>query len=103
MDFVTYPTTTRSVLLFFLSGLPRSEPPAAEKQWKKGNWANYSAYLNETSILVPIPRFLYRPLPTFLKHTLLLDLPLYQFVPPTEPESEQASQSPPAGDGEDAQ
>jgi len=41
--------------------------------------AAYRAYLDETSVLVPIPPTLYRPLPKVLKRTILLDFPLYRF------------------------
>lgn len=37
------------------------------------------AYLARTPILLPLPPFLYRPLPPILKHTLFLDFPFYQF------------------------
>ena len=36
-------------------------------------------YLDETSILIPIPPALYRPLPKAVKRTILLDFPIYQF------------------------
>lgn len=42
-------------------------------------WANYKRYLSRTSILIPIPPPLYRPLPEWIKRTILLDLPMYRF------------------------
>jgi hypothetical protein len=42
-------------------------------------WAAYRAYLDETSILIPLPPALYRPLPKAVKRTVLLDFPFYQF------------------------
>jgi hypothetical protein len=42
-------------------------------------WAAYQSYLEETSILIPIPPALYRPLPKTVKRTILLDFPYYQF------------------------
>jgi hypothetical protein len=42
-------------------------------------WLAYKEYLNQTSILVPIPRTIYRPLPSFVKRYVLLDLPIFQF------------------------
>ena len=72
---------TRSVLLFF-SGVPTAEKPQARRVYLNGDsnaWAAYRAYLDETSILIPIPPTLYRPLPKVVKRTILLDFPLYQF------------------------
>lgn len=42
-------------------------------------WSNYKEYLRKTSILIPIPPIIYKPLPRLLKKTLLLDFPMYQF------------------------
>ncbi|KIJ63477.1 hypothetical protein HYDPIDRAFT_112892 [Hydnomerulius pinastri MD-312] len=41
-------------------------------------WDKYLSYLSSTSILFPIPPVLYRPLPKFLKSTVLLDFPMYR-------------------------
>lgn len=87
------------LLLFFLSGLPTAEKPAAQKSFllsypadktdsssnihdlrpQNDAWAQYKAYLSRTSIFFPIPPSLYRPLPEFVKRTVLLDFPLYRF------------------------
>ncbi|OZJ03894.1 hypothetical protein BZG36_03950 [Bifiguratus adelaidae] len=75
-----------SVLLMFASGIPQSEKPSAKKQFNGNNWPAYQEYLAETSILLPFPPALYRPLPVWLKRSLGMDLPMYQFDP--------ASQSP---------
>lgn len=42
-------------------------------------WRNYKEYLKSTSILIPIPPKIYRPLPKAVKTWLLLDLPFYRF------------------------
>jgi len=69
------------VLLFF-SGVPTAEKPQARRVYLSGD-ANvrtaYRAYLDETSILIPIPPALYRPLPKAVKRTILLDFPIYQY------------------------
>jgi hypothetical protein len=70
-----------SVLLFF-SGIPTAEKPQAHRVYLSGDanaWAAYRAYLDDTSILIPIPPALYRPLPTVVKRSILLDFPFYQF------------------------
>ncbi|KAI0337265.1 DUF1295-domain-containing protein [Trametopsis cervina] len=85
------------VLLMFASGIPTAEKPTAKKFFLMSNepsvssssasdspeypeaWTNYKSYLNSTSLLIPIPPVLYRPLPTWLKKTLLLDFPMYNF------------------------
>jgi hypothetical protein len=71
----------RSVLLFF-SGIPTAEKPQAQRVYLSGDanaWEAYRAYLDDTSILIPIPPALYRPLPKVVKRTILFDFPLYQF------------------------
>lgn len=78
-----------SVLLLFLSGLPLQEVPNAKKRYTKNqNWEAYSEFLRRTSILYPIPPPIYAPLPTFLKRTLFLELPIYVFKPSEEDEKE---------------
>ncbi|KAF8972611.1 DUF1295-domain-containing protein [Flammula alnicola] len=78
------------LLLMFGSGLPTAEKPTAQKffllshgpESEDGHsdaWKEYKSYLQKTSILIPLPPFLYRPLPTILKRTILLDFPMYQF------------------------
>jgi hypothetical protein len=42
-------------------------------------WEAYRAYLDDTSILIPIPPALYRPLPKVVKRMILFDFPFYQF------------------------
>lgn len=74
----------------FGSGLPTAEKPTAKRFYllshgpnaqaeHSNSWVEYQDYLRKTSILIPFPPFLYRPLPAFLKKTLLLDFPFYQF------------------------
>jgi hypothetical protein len=90
--------------LMFLSGLPTAEKPAAKKQFlnsyspdsnspssesgsfsnplpepKNDSWAKYKDYLNRTSVLIPVPPQIYRPLPEVLKRSVLLDFPIYRF------------------------
>lgn len=72
-----------TVLLMFVSGLPLQERPGAKKRYEKGGeqWTEFKAYTERTSILIPLPPPLYRPLPTFLKRSLLLEFPMYVFDP----------------------
>ncbi|KAJ3505810.1 hypothetical protein NLJ89_g7224 [Agrocybe chaxingu] len=83
------------VLLMFGSGIPTAEKPTAKKFFlmSEGShannehsdvWTQYKAYLSNTSILIPIPPLLYRPLPSLLKKTFLLDFPMYQFDEATD-------------------
>ncbi|KAF8952417.1 hypothetical protein BDZ97DRAFT_1909289 [Flammula alnicola] len=69
------------LLLMFGSGLPTAEKPTAQNLFDghSNAWKEYKSYLQKTSILIPLPPFLYRPLPTILKRTILLDFPMYQF------------------------
>ncbi|PPQ94635.1 hypothetical protein CVT25_009366 [Psilocybe cyanescens] len=82
------------ILLMFGSGLPTAEKPTAKKFYLLSHgpssssssnshtntiWTNYKAYLRQTSILIPLPPFLYRPLPSLIKQTVLLDFPIYRF------------------------
>lgn len=71
-----------TILLLFVSGLTLQERPAAKKRYESGNnWEGYKHYLNSTSILIPLPPQLYRPLPTMIKRTILMEWPMYVFDP----------------------
>ena len=90
-----------SSLLLFGSGVPTAEKPAAQRFYRlsypedgsaagsdaherrpaNGAWANYRAYRAQTSILLPLPPALYRALPGWVKRTVLLDLPMYEWTP----------------------
>lgn len=74
----------------FGSGLPTAEKPTAKRYYllsygahaeddHSNAWRQYKAYLKKTSILIPLPPALYRPLPNIIKRTLLLDFPIYRF------------------------
>ena len=80
----------------FASGVPTAEKPTAKKYYLLSHgppdlptaphnpeypdaWKKYQSYLASTSILIPVPPFLYRPLPTFIKKTVLMDFPMYDF------------------------
>ncbi|KAG7448731.1 DUF1295-domain-containing protein [Guyanagaster necrorhizus] len=77
------------LLLMFASGIPTAEKPQAAKFFLMSHgptaessnqaWNNYKAYLNETSILIPIPPAVYKPIPRWLKASVLLDFPFYHF------------------------
>ncbi|EIW80218.1 DUF1295-domain-containing protein [Coniophora puteana RWD-64-598 SS2] len=81
-----------TVLLLFASGIPPAEKSQSSKfyalkqkaQEDPDNnaegaeaWADYQDYVKSTSVLIMIPNFLYRPLPRFIKQTVLLDFPMY--------------------------
>ncbi|KNZ45899.1 hypothetical protein VP01_770g6 [Puccinia sorghi] len=95
-----------TILLLFLSGLPTAEKPVQQSVFLKSHkskldknkarspqeddqpenrhdeedlWERYQSYLNDTSILFPIPTQLYRSIPKALKTTLLLDWSIYRF------------------------
>lgn len=52
-----------------------------DRQAANGAWANYLTYRAQTSILVPLPPALYRVLPRWLKRAVLLELPMYEWIP----------------------
>jgi Protein of unknown function (DUF1295) len=67
-----------TVLFMFVSGLVPEERSEAKKRYERGHgWEQYKRWTERTSILVPFLPQLYAPLPTFLKHTLFLDFPIY--------------------------
>jgi hypothetical protein len=71
-----------TVLLLFVSGLPLQERPGAKKRYENGtNWAEYSRWLQRTSILFPFPPQLYERVPTVLKRTVFLEFPMFVFDP----------------------
>jgi len=69
-------------LLLFVSGLPLQERPSAKKRYEKGEgWPEYQKYLRETSILFPMPRSVWRNMPTWVKRTAGFEWPIYVFDP----------------------
>ncbi|KAH8116315.1 Mus7/MMS22 family-domain-containing protein [Phellopilus nigrolimitatus] len=84
-----------TLLLMFASGVPSAEKPTAKKYFllangvsakeeHKGAWTKYKDYLRSTSIVIPLPPALYKPLPAFVKSTVLLDFPMYRFDEKTD-------------------
>jgi hypothetical protein len=87
------------VLLLFVSGVPTAEKPSQEKYYLMSHgvdgdkslepfgkmqretdpWKRMKGYRERTSLLLPLPPQLYRPLPSFIKTFLLLDIPLFRF------------------------
>jgi steroid 5-alpha reductase family enzyme len=63
------------VILMFLSGCPLAEQRYNERHGSEG-W--YLAYRAQTSPLIPLPPFLYRSLPTWMKSYLLFELDMYK-------------------------
>lgn len=88
----------------FASGVPTAEKPTAKKFFLLSNapsdetssssptptdsppratypdaWQKYKTYLDSTSILIPIPPGVYRPLPRWVKRTVLMDWGIYRF------------------------
>ncbi|EME79516.1 uncharacterized protein MYCFIDRAFT_204848 [Pseudocercospora fijiensis CIRAD86] len=71
-----------TTLLMFVSGLTLQERPGAKKRYEKGNgWHAYEKYLQETSILIPMPPAIWKRLPTIVKRTVGLEFPIYVFDP----------------------
>lgn len=80
-----------TVLLLCVSGLPLQEKPGAKKRWERSTdpergdggkeWENYKTYLEETSILVPMPRTVWKRLPVWVKRTVGCEWPMFVFVP----------------------
>ncbi|KIH94288.1 hypothetical protein SPBR_05989 [Sporothrix brasiliensis 5110] len=72
-----------TLVLLFVTGLPLSERSGAAKRYAAGGaiWDEYRLYLHRTSILIPMPPALYARLPVVVKRTLLLEFPMYVFVP----------------------
>ncbi|KAK5135372.1 hypothetical protein LTR08_005314 [Meristemomyces frigidus] len=73
---------TLTLLLLFLSGLPLQERPGAKKRYENGvGWPAYAQWLNDTSILIPMPPALWRSLPVWVKRTVGLEFGMYVFDP----------------------
>ncbi|TFL07103.1 hypothetical protein BDV98DRAFT_646822 [Pterulicium gracile] len=77
-----------TLLLMFGSGLPTAEKPTGKKFYlmshgpkasDPGAWKEYQAFLDKTSVLVLFPRRLYKIFPKWMKRSVFLDLPIYQF------------------------
>lgn len=71
-----------TTLLLFVSGLPLQERPGAKKRYESGNnWEGYAQWLRETSILIPMPKAVWKRLPVFVKRTVGCEWPMYVFDP----------------------
>lgn len=71
-----------TILLLFVSGLTLQERPGAKKRYESGNnWEGYKAWLDRTSVLVPLPPALWVRLPVWVKRTVGMEWPIYVFVP----------------------
>ena len=75
-----------ALLLLFVSGLTLQERPGAKKKFETDgpdgpSWRQHQAWLDNTSILVPMPSAVWRVLPTVVKRTIGFEWPLYVFVP----------------------
>ena len=66
-----------TVLILFVSGLPILEA-GAHKRYR--DHPEYTAYIEETSILIPLPNGLYRALPSWIKQTCLFEWEMYREV-----------------------
>ena len=83
------------LLLLGLSGLPLTQKPTGKKFFLMSNgaeterrsaddpeaktaWSRYQAYVKETSVLIPLPNFIYRPFPEVLRW-IFFDFPCYRF------------------------
>ena len=75
------PVAQRSYKLAYPGDGSESGNDFGERQSVNAAWANYRAYRAQTSILVPLPPGVYRPLPLWVKRTLLLELPMYEWTP----------------------
>jgi len=63
-----------TLLILFVSGVPLLEDTADKKY---GTREDYRQYKNEVSCMVPMPRALYRNLPSIIKTIFLFEYPLY--------------------------
>lgn len=71
-----------TLLLLFVSGLTLQERPGAKKRYENGNhWEGYKEYLDGTSILLPMPKSVWRALPVWVKRSVGMEWPLYVFDP----------------------
>ncbi|KIX10307.1 uncharacterized protein Z518_01389 [Rhinocladiella mackenziei CBS 650.93] len=73
-------------LLLFVSGLTLQERPGAKKKFEADgpdgeSWRQYKNWSDRTSILVPMPRAVWRALPTIAKRTIGFEWPIYGFEP----------------------
>lgn len=89
-----------TTLLLFVSGLTLQERPGAKKRYEKGvGWPRYEQYLHETSILFPMPKFIWRNLPVWVKRTVGCEWPLYVFDPAKHADQDKAQENRRAEEG----
>ncbi|KAK6379998.1 uncharacterized protein PV06_00130 [Exophiala oligosperma] len=75
-----------TLLLLFVSGLTLQERPGAKKKFEKDGpkgdgWTRHKAWLDTTSILIPLPPGIWVRLPTAIKRTVGFEWPMYVFDP----------------------
>jgi len=92
-----------ALLLFFVSGLTLQERPGAKKKFEAdgpegASWRQYKSWLDDTSILVPMPQAVWKRLPTFLKRSVGFEWPIYVFDPEKHADVTEAGR---AGEGRD--
>ncbi|KAI8050432.1 hypothetical protein BDF22DRAFT_694951 [Syncephalis plumigaleata] len=78
---VAMPPIFTALILIGLSGMPLGERYHARRMNRLGAWSIYEEYLASTSPLVPLPPFIYRNLPMFVKRYALLALPRFEHRP----------------------
>ncbi|KIW17381.1 hypothetical protein PV08_04575 [Exophiala spinifera] len=75
-----------TLLLLFVSGLTLQERPGAKKMFERDGpggecWTRHKAWLDRTSILVPLPPGVWVRLPRMVKRTVGIEWPIYVFDP----------------------
>ena len=90
---------TLTALLLFISGLTLQERPGAKKRYEKGTaWPAYKKWLDETSILIPMPPAIWKMLPTIVKRTVGFEWPIYVFDPEKHADKSQVAEVGEAGE-----
>ena len=83
-----------TVLLLFVSGLTLQERPGAKKRYEKGTgWPEYKQWLDETSILFPMPQAVWKRLPVIVKRTVGCEWPIYVFDPAKHADADKVQQN----------
>jgi len=63
-----------TTILLFASGIPPLEKSADKRYWHR---EDYQEYKKSTSVLIPLPHFIYRNLPRFFKACFCVEFPMY--------------------------
>ncbi|KAK9727572.1 hypothetical protein K7432_001739 [Basidiobolus ranarum] len=69
------------IALYFVTGLLHREKPTQQKFYESPEFSAYRDYLDRTSLIVPIPSFVYIKFPLWVKSVFFFEWPIFRYTP----------------------